>query len=260
MSATVALFKKEFTEQWRTNKILIMVASFFILGMSGPITLKFLPEILKNSGDQSGMQIILTRKLTAIDYVINFFGQMPSLPMLVLILVAMGTIAGERERGTHIFVLTKPVSRTQFIVTKYLTYLAVLTGVVIFTAASALYYTLILSDTGTVALGPFAVVTLIMLSYMSVILAIVVLCSAIFRSALAAGGVSFLIYVIISVSNGLIPTSVSKYLPVSFLGQAPNILAGKATATEQLIPIVLGFAISAVVIAIACFTAEKREM
>lgn len=260
MNATIALFRKEFKEQWRTNKILIMAASFFILGMSGPISLKFLPEILKNSGTANGMQIILTKEFTATEYVLNFFNQMPSLPMLILILLAMGTIAAERERGTHIFVLTKPVSRTQFIVTKYLTYLAVLTGVVLFTAVAALYYTLILSNSGSVALGAYTIVTLTMLSYMSLILAVVVLCSSLFRTGIAAGGVSFMIYLLIFLGNNFLPSSVSQYLPIGFVGAAPKIFAGQVSTLDQIMPVLVGFGLSALLIAIACITAEKREM
>ncbi|HEX2911887.1 MAG TPA: ABC transporter permease subunit [Chloroflexia bacterium] len=260
MSSTSALFRKEFVEQWRTSKIFIMAAAFFVLGMSGPITTKFLPDLIKNSANSSGLQITVTKTFTAADYLLSFFNQMNSLPILVLILVAMGTIAGERERGTHIFVLTKPVSRTQFIVIKFLTYLAVLTGVVLLTAAGALYYTLLLSDSGQVLLGPFALITLSMFSYMSLILAIVIFFSSLFKSAIAAGGASFLVYVVISIVTGLLPDNIRNYLPMSFQLKGLERLSGLQDSSPLIIQTLVGLALAAVVIVVACVVAEKREM
>lgn len=260
MSATIALFKKEFTEQWRTSKILIVTATFFLLGMTGPVTLKLLPELLKNSTNTQGLQITLTRQMAVTDYLLNFFSQMTLLPVLVLILVAMGTVAGERERGTHVFVLTKPVSRSQFIVTKYLTYLIILAGAITLTAVGAVYYTILLAETGTVQVGPFIMTTLAMFSQMAFILAIVVLCSSLFKSAVAAGGASFVAFVIISSGSGFLPAQVSQYLPFNFLSQGREAFAGKISSSDMLIPVLSGLLLSALVIAAGCFVAEKREI
>lgn len=254
-----ALFKKEFTEQWRTSKVLIMAASFFFLGMSGPVTTRLLPEILKNSAT-AGLQITFLNNLTATDYALSFFKQMLTLPVLILILLAMGTVAGERERGTNIFVLTKPVSRSQFIVIKYLSYLVVLAGVISFTALAAVYYTLLLSTSGSLALGPFGLVTLALFSYMALILAIVVLCSTLLRTSVAAGGAAFLIYLVVTIGGSLLPQEAGKYLPQNFMNQAGPVLLEKIPGSELAAPTGAGLALSAAVIALACFCAEKREM
>jgi ABC-2 type transport system permease protein len=260
MNATRALFRKEFLEQWRTNKVLILAASFFLLGVSGPLSLKFLPEIMKMSGESSGLSISLIRKLTATDYQLNFFSQMSSMPMLILILVAMGAIAGERERGTHVFVLTKPVSKTQFIVTKYLTYLTVLAGALLIALLGGIYYSAIFTDINQIQFGPFFLAGLTVFSYMAFMLAMIILSSSLFRSALAAGGLSFLVYLVCTIGSGLLPSKIGNWLPFGFIGQAQQAFAGKLSAGEQLLPALVGFALSAIVIAIACFTAEQREI
>lgn len=260
MNATTAMLRKEFVEQWRTSKLLIMAASFIVLGVSGPVTTKFLPDILKSSAGQKGLIITLLHPPTADDFVLSFFNQMTQLPVLILILVAMGTVAGEREHGTHVFVLTKPVSRTQFIVAKYIAYLTVLVGVVIVTAGVAAYYTYLLADTGTLAVGPFVVLTLAMLSSMTLVLALVVLFSSLFKSAVAAGGVSFIVYELLVVLAGLLPPDVGKYWPLNFLSTAPAIISGKSAASELVIPILVGLGLAVITIVVACVVATKREI
>ncbi len=256
----LALIKKELTEQWRTNKILIIVASFLFLGMSGPVTTRFLPEILKNSAGSSGFSLNLLRKLTATDYALSFFKQMVSLPILILILVAMGTVAGERERGTHILVLTKPVSRTQFITSKYLSFLAILAGTILLAALGAAYYTILLAEVGTLAVGPFVLLCLAMFGFMSFILALVVFFSSFFRTSVAAGGASFGVYLVLIIGGGLLPEEAGKYLPSNFANQAGAILEGKLSSGELLKPLLTSFVLSILLTGLACFLAEKREM
>src|SRR5258708_5815138 len=113
-----ALLKKESKELWRTSRVLIAAVAFLILGLQGPVLAKILPDLIKNATPNlSGMQIIIPQQ-KATDALVTYFSQMSFMPILVLILLGMGTLAAERERGTQIFVLTKPVTRTQFILAK----------------------------------------------------------------------------------------------------------------------------------------------
>lgn len=256
--STVALLKKEFKEQWRTSKALILVLSFFLLGMSGPVTTKFLPEILKSSGSNlSGIDIIITGKQTYVDSIYSYFNQMTSLPVLILVLVAMGAVAGERERGTHIFVLTKPVTRVQFILTKYFTYLAVLLGTLVITGLGAAYYTLILFEGFPV--GPYLLLNLCLFSNMAYLLAVIILFSSLFRSSIAAGGASFVFFLVVSLITGLIPR-VSENMPGVFASLARPVMAGTTQATELIVPSIIGFVLAGLLLVIACYTAEVREM
>lgn len=261
MNATKALLKKEFTEQWRTSKILIMAATFFVLGVSGPLTTKFLPEILKSSSESSGISLgSITINFTTADFAASFFSQMAQLPILILILLAMGAVASERERGTQVFVLTKPVSRTQFILTKFFSYAAILTGVVLVAALGGAYYTLILSTSGNFSVGGYIMLSLTMWSDMVFMLALIILCSSLVKTAVAAGGLSFLLYIAIAIGLGLTPSNVSKYLPQSFAGEARNIMSGKTAAGDLTIAIFVGFVLAATIVAITCIIAENREM
>ncbi len=253
----VVLFKKEFTELWRTSKVLIVAIAFLFLGMSGPVSTKLLPELLKSVGSDNNFQIVLLSQMTAADAIVSYFNNMYQLPVLVLILIAMGTLAGEREKGTHILVLTKPVTRTQFILTKYFSYLALIAGGVFLTALGAGYYTLLLFNSFSVV--DYLVLNLSMLAFMAFILALVIFCSSLFRTSVGAGGLSFLIFVVFSLGLNLLPNS-DKFSPLAFLSKSKDIMVGKASLDTLLVPSLVGIALAVVTIALACFIAEKREM
>lgn len=260
MNSTIALLKKEFLEQWRTSKILIIVLGFLFSGMQGPVVTKLLPDIIKaSSGSMRGLQITLPEQ-TALDAIISYIAQMSAFPSLIVILVVMGTLAGERERGTQVFVLTKPVTRTQFILAKYFSYLAIVSAAIIVTAAASAYYTLLLFSS-SYDFGGFLALNVGVISYSSYILAIVVLCSSIFKSPVAAGGVSFVGFLVIDNVVKFIPGWTNIFPQAVFdTGKGRDLLTGASSLSNLLIPVLVGFGMAAALLALACFNYEKREM
>lgn len=260
MNGTIALLKKELLEQWRTSKILILVLGFIFSGLEGPIVTKLLPDIIKSSsGNLQGIQITIPEQ-TALDAILSYFSQMSAFPSLIVILVVMGTLAGERERGTQVFVLTKPVSRTQFILAKYFSYLGIVVGAIIVTAAASAYYTLLLFN-NSFDLGPFLALNLGVIAYSSYILALVVLCSSLFKTPVAAGGVSFVGFLVIDNVIKLIPGWTGIFPQAVFNSvNSRNIMTGAAGVGDLTLPVIVGFAIAALLVGLACFSYEKREM
>ena len=249
MNGTVALLKKELLEQWRTSKILIIVLGFILSGLQGPVVTKLLPEIIKSSsGSMQGIQITIPEQ-TALDAILSYISQMAAFPSLIVILVVMGTLAGERERGTQVFVLTKPVSRIQFILAKYFSYLGIVVVAIILTAVASGYYTLLLFS-NSFSLGPFLVLNLGVIAYSSYILALV-----------AAGGVAFVGFLVIDNLVKLIPgwTGIFPQAVFSAL-DARRIMTGETSPGNMVLPIIIGFVMAAVLIGLACFSYEKREM
>ncbi len=257
---SIVMMKKEFKEQWRTSRTLIALIAFLLLGLQGPVLAKILPDLIKNStGNLSGLQITLPQQ-KAVDAIIMYFSQMNFLPVVVLILIGMGTLAGERERGTQVFVLTKPVTRTQFILSKYFSFLTLVTGAMILTTLAVGYYTILLFDS-SFNLAAYGLLNLTLLSFMAFLLAVVILCSSLFKNVVAAGGVAFLAYMVISSAVKFLPDW-PKYTPmVVFDTVVPrSMLEGNTSPTELILPFLVGLALAAITMAIACYTYEQREM
>jgi len=50
MKGFMALLKKELTEQVRTNRIIIVAGVFLFFGLSTPLMIRYLPELIKMAG------------------------------------------------------------------------------------------------------------------------------------------------------------------------------------------------------------------
>ena len=118
MRAYFAFTKKEFTENLRTYKLMIMIVVFLIFGVMSPLFAKFTPEILKAAGlDASALGVGTP---TAIDSFAQFFKNVGQLGLLVLVIVFSGIMANELSKGTLINILTKGMRRSTVILSKFI--------------------------------------------------------------------------------------------------------------------------------------------
>jgi ABC-2 type transport system permease protein len=251
-----ALLKKELREQYRTYRLLIAVAVFLILGISGPILASLTPALISNLGQ--GIKITLPPQ-TATDALDSYLKNMLQLAPLVFILLAMGCIADERSRGTAVTVLTKPVPRSIFVLAKFCAYELTLALSIILAAAGAYYYTSLLFD--TLPAGGFLIVNLALFLLMSVSLAFTVLASVFFRNAIAAGGLAFVGYIALLLLPNLNATITQALPSVLFhADRVTQLMAGTATLVDTAKPLLIGAGLAAGFIALACLAFQWQEL
>lgn len=119
MRAFVAFTKKEFTENLRTYKLMIMTVVFLIFGVMNPLFAKFTPEILEAAGlDASALGL---GEPAALDSFAQFFKNVGQLGLLVLVIVFSGIMGNELSKGTLINMLTKGMRRSTVILSKFAT-------------------------------------------------------------------------------------------------------------------------------------------
>lgn len=188
------LLEKEVIEAWRTHRLVLVAALYIVLGITAPVIIRYLPQIQGLFGPVSEELGLGELGLPdAIDLVVRNMVQFGS---IAAVLLAMGAVAGERERGTLAPTLSKPVSRTAFIVAKFVAIamvLALATGLGIL--AMYLYSTLLYGPTDPVA---WLQVALVLLLAVLVPASITFLGSVVAPSSLGAGAVGVVSLVVLA--------------------------------------------------------------
>lgn len=250
------LLKKELYEQYRTYRLLIALVIFLSLGISAPLITKLTPDLLKNMGE--GIQIIIPTP-TATDALLSYIKNLTQLPALALILLAMGCIADERSRGTAVTVLTKPVSRSAFVVAKFLAFELILLTSLVLSAVATYYYTNILFD--ALPLGAFVLLNLGLFVFLSLSLAFTIFASVLFRSSIAAGGLAFGGFLTLALLPDL-NNAIAQSLPSALFSsvQVAHLLANTAPLGDTLKPLCIGFGLALGLIVLACVVFEYQEI
>jgi ABC-2 type transport system permease protein len=243
MSSFGFLLAKEMREQIRTMRLVVVLAVFCAFGILSPVLAKVMPDILKSAG--GGIQITIPTPTVrdAMDQFAKNVGQMGA---LIAILISMGAVATEKERGTAGFLLTKPVGRVEFLLGK-ITAIAILLGLGLTLAGLlAAVYTAVLFEPLSVT-GTVASIALLWLS-LAVYASVTFLASVVTRSALVAGGVGFAAFIGVGIistfpSIGLYtPNGLSAPAVALALGLPGSNLAGPVFVNLALIGLVLGAA------------------
>jgi ABC-2 type transport system permease protein len=219
VNGLAALIRKEIREQLRTYRLVVVAGVFLLFGISTPLMLKYLPEFLKLAGEN--MQINMPPP-TAAQALVEYAGSVGQIGVLVAVLVAMGSVANELQRGTAVMTLSKPVTRAAFITAKFAA--MSLTFVVSLAVASALCLAYTVWLIGSADAVSFFGLNLLLAVFLMFGLAVTVLFSSLFKSSLAAGGTALGVVVGQAVLSVL--PWVGDYMPGRLLGWGNALFAG----------------------------------
>jgi ABC-2 type transport system permease protein len=243
MTSFEVLLAKELREQLRTMRLVVVLAVFGAFGILSPALAKALPDIIKAAGGDIQITVPTPTVRDAMDQFTKNVGQIGA---LIAILISMGAVATEKERGTAGFLLTKPVGREEFLLGKIAAIAIVLGLGLALAGILAGVYTAFLFEPLSVP-GTVASLALLWLS-LAVYAAVTFLASVVTRSALVAGGIGFGAFIVAGIVSAL-PT-IGQYMPnglsrpaVSLaLGLPGGDLAGPILVNLVLIVLALGAA------------------
>ena len=256
MAGLGVLVRKELLESWRTLRLPIVAGLFVFVGLSSPLLAKFLPEIVKAAGgDQFPAIAIPTPVMTdAIDQLWKNLAQFGAFAAIIL---AMGAVSGELDRGTAAFVLSKTASRGAFLAAKVVAIGAVLGLSTILAVALGWLYTAILFEPPAVA-GWLGMATLAWLG-LCAWAAITFLASVATGSTAAAAGIGFVALLVLSVVSAI--PNVSRLGPGGLAAPAVAMAAGgPVEAGDVLSPVASTVILIALALALAAWSFRRREL
>jgi ABC-2 type transport system permease protein len=208
------LVLKDLLEAWRTRRLALVVLLFIGLGVAAPILTKTLPSLIQLFGSTPFATDLPTPGLA--DVINELLRTTLQFGAVAAILLAMGSIATERERGTAAFVLSKPATRAALIWAKVVSIGIELAIAVGFAVLAAWVYSWVLFHRPSI-LAWTELAAVIWLGLM-VYAAITILGSVLARSALGAAGIGLLALVVVSMLS-VVP-NFGPWLPSGLSGVA----------------------------------------
>src|SRR5690625_907413 len=134
------LFRKEILENWRNFKWVWVPLVITLLAIIDPITSYYLPLIIESTGGlPEGTNIDMPTPVPS-EAMMMPLGQLSSLGVLVIVLMSMGSIAGERKSGVTELILVKPISYQNYITSKWVTLLLIVWSSLLLGLIASWYY------------------------------------------------------------------------------------------------------------------------
>lgn len=249
----LSFIKKEFMEFFRTYRFYVLFGVFAFFAILNAPTAKFLPEIMKSLPD-IGVNIQIPEP-AMMDSYLQFVSNITN-AFFALIIIFMGSVSSEIKKGTIYLVLSKGVSRVDFLYSK------MLNAWLMYTAAFGVY--VVLSISGTWILFTEWHFDGLLLAIISMYLFGLILLAATISASTAAksagpgafAGFGLLIFLPLSEVLG----RASAWLPGRLMSLPVDFLSGTATGNDLLKASVFSVVMIAVMITAATLKFRKREL
>ena len=246
------LLMKEVTEQWRTGRLPVMAVIFLLFGLASPVLAKYTPEIVKLAASSIDIHVPTP---TIRDAVAQLIKNLSQVGVLTAILLAMGSVAAEKESGTAAFVLVKPVGRFVFLAAKF-SGLALTIGTAVFVCGLAAYLYTGLLFAPLPAIG-FGAACLVILLGLLEIAAVTFLGSTLVRSAVPAAGIGIVAIVVAGIISSL--PNVGHFTPFG-MNDLASALALQQTAKGWGVPLIVNAGVVVVALFASWLVFRRQEI
>lgn len=134
------LFQKEIIENWRNRKWVWVPLVFMLLTIIDPISTYYLPQIIEFAGGLPEGAVIEIPKPSSAEVVMMSLEQLSMFGVLIIIFMSMGTIVGERKSGVSELILVKPIKYSNYITSKWASFLLLIWISLILALGMSWYY------------------------------------------------------------------------------------------------------------------------
>jgi len=250
------LLIKEMREQVRTNRLIAVAAVFILFGAVGPLTDRYLKELIDALGSESGGLSITVPPPSLEGAATQILKNLSQFGIICALLLAMGSVAWEKERGTAGMILTKPASRAAFLAAKLVAISLTLGLAVAFGCGIGFVYTLLLYPS-VFPIGGYVAMALLMWWSCVAFAAITLLGSTVTRSAVAAAGLGLLAMLILGIVAAL--PVIGPYSPLSLSTPALDLMLGR-DAGSIVGPILFNVALVPAIFALTWLAFRRQEL
>jgi len=200
--------RKEILELVRTHRLLVMAVVLIAFGLSSPLLAKLMPELMRLvPGGEDFLALIPPPTIN--DAIAQYVKNLSLFGLLLAYLMTMGAVAQEKERGTAVLMLVKPLPRAVFLLAKFVALALAFLGCMALAGLAGYYYTMLLF--GAPDLSAWVVLNVMLWLYFLVYVAVTLLASTIAKSQAAAAGLGIGAIAVL----GALPSTpgLGKYLP-----------------------------------------------
>jgi ABC-2 type transport system permease protein len=245
--------RKEILELLRTYRLLVAAALLVFFGLTSPLLAKYMRELIGMVPDVGDIALIIPIP-TTMDAVLQYIKNIGQFGILLALLLGMGSIAQEKEKGTAAMMLVKPMPRSTFILAKFTALALLFVVTVLLAGLGCYYYTYLLFE--ALDIGAWLALNALLVLQILVYVALTILCSTLLRTQIAAGGLAVGIMLVL-VIFGAIP-GLGRYLPGELTNWGMRMIQGDPQSSWTALAISAGIIVVSLVLAIVSF--RKQEL
>jgi ABC-2 type transport system permease protein len=251
------LLQKELLEMLRNFKWIWVPLTFILLGAMDPLSSYYLPKIIDTLGGLPEGAMIDIPTPSPQEVLISTIADYDMLGILIVVLITMGVVAGERKSGVAGIILVKPVSFTSYITAKWAG-VCILVWVSCFVGfLASWYYIGILFD--WIPFQDFMQSFLVYGMWLTFVLTVTVFFSSIFKTTGIVGFTSIAVVVILNLVSGAL-SHLFEWSPAQLTPYVNQFLLTQSFPDETLLALLVAGAGIMVLLFFSILIFRKKEL
>jgi ABC-2 type transport system permease protein len=219
-------FQKEFLEQRRTKRLLIAVTILVLFGITSPLMAKMMPTVFAMIPGAEAIATIIPTP-TMMDAVAQYLKNITQFGVMLALLYGMGSVALEKDKGTAIMILSKPMPRGSFLMAKFAAIAVTFVIALVLAGGLGYFYTVYLF--GPMNIAGWIIMNGLVLLYLLLYTALTLFFSTLTKTQYIAIGLAFGALIILGIL-GSIP-GIGKFMPDALIANAGQIAIGGTAAS-----------------------------
>ncbi|MBF4510714.1 MAG: ABC transporter permease [Aeromicrobium sp.] len=249
-----AFLAKELREIVRTWRIWVLPGIVLFFAVSGPPLAKLTPELLGSFMPAESGVVIQMPDPTYVDSYLQWTKNLQQIVLFAVIIMFGGAVSAEKRGGTAVLALTKPLSRTAFVVSKFVSQSVLLIGSTL--VGALLTWGLTYAIFAEAPLAPLAEATGAWLVLALAFVALMTALSSAMDSQAGAAGLGFLGFIAVSIA--LLWKPAVEYSPAGLMGAPTDLAMGETVALGW--PVATTAALTVVLVLAAVTVFKRREL
>ncbi len=219
------IWKLELLRLIRTQRFVVLLAFFILFGFIGPLTAKYLPQIL-GSSISGGVKVLIPNP-TPLDGISQYLKNALQLGIVVVVIVSAYSLAIDAKAGISIFYRTRIIQPLTLLLPRFIVItIAVLIAFIIGTL-TATYETVTLL--GSVLAKDISIGTFYICLYWIFCISVVLLATSLVRGLLASVGLSLGILIFLPILESF--SAIKQWTPTILSESMTSLLAHQQTAS-----------------------------
>ncbi|MBI9051117.1 MAG: YhfC family intramembrane metalloprotease [Anaerolineaceae bacterium] len=184
----------------KSHKIWLIPLVFILIALVSVITAFFLPEIFK-SIEEMQQYAALIPDPTIADAITQYVKNFSQFGFILVILIGMSAVSNEKEKGTAALFLSKPISRSSFILAKSLSLMLLIGISFLLSTIIAYFYIIILF--GEIPFHHLLIINLNLFLWILPLIGLTILGSTIGKSTSSSAGIALALCVLLFILSAI---------------------------------------------------------
>ena len=249
------LLFKEFRWNWRSFRFPALLLVFIFFALLNPPSSKYMNEIIAYFSE---IELTLPAP-TPGEAFASVLSDISQIGIVVLIFVAMGIVAKEKENGVAGWIISKPVSRWSYLAAKAISlYAVVIVGI---SAAATIGYLYTWSLLGHLPASGAAWATASLICFSLFIASVTFACSTVLKTPLQAGGAAIGIFFVGSILQLVVGQSALRpFYPNILISELGPLVSGASSPADIAVPLAITMALSLLLVMLSGVRFSRLEL